>query len=285
MLYSMDAIRKLSLILGTIFSPFFLFSQINFEQISIEDAFAKAQAENKIVFVDAYAVWCGPCKWMDNNVFSDKQVGQLYNEKFVNLKINMESSEGKVFGKKYTVSAYPTFLYLDAKGNIVHQTQGAMDAKIFTAEVKKVFNKSSNTQSKTKGATLNYEKEASKFSKTISNCFSNGLDNIFEEDILLELEKIAQLKSPQRIEIYMEEMSESRKERFNLQVNNAMVYTNNIGDCFKETTNSIATLVQQYPDFDLCEMQQSIVAQLKKSKKQKVLAIWYDYYALNTVKQ
>ena len=280
----MNAIAKLSLVLCTVLSPLFLFGQISFEELSLEAALEKAQLENKLVFVDAYAVWCGPCKWMDNNVFTDKKVGETYNEKFVNLKINMESKEGKAFAKKYPVAAYPTFLYLDTKGNVVHLVEGSCDVNTFIAEVKKVNNKFSSAQNKAKGAVINYEKEAVKLSKMITACFGDGLNTIFEADILSELDKVAQLKSEERITIYMEEMSQGRRERFNAQVDKAMTYTNNIGDCFKETTNNISVLVAQYPDFDLCQLQQSIVAQLKKNKKQKTLALWYNYYALNTQK-
>mgnify|MGYP002734978489 CR=1 FL=1 len=102
----MNTIAKLSLVLGTFFSPLFVFAQIQFENISFEQALEKANQENKLIFVDAYAAWCGPCKWMDNNVFNKVEVGNVYNPQFVNLRINMETPKGKAFGKKYPVAAY-----------------------------------------------------------------------------------------------------------------------------------------------------------------------------------
>ena len=57
---------------------------IKFEQGNWANTLAKAKAENKIVFVDAYTTWCGPCKKMDAETFPDKMVGDFYNKNFIN---------------------------------------------------------------------------------------------------------------------------------------------------------------------------------------------------------
>ncbi|MEL6926093.1 MAG: DUF255 domain-containing protein, partial [Bacteroidota bacterium] len=54
-----------------------------------EEALNIAKAEEKVIFVDAFAVWCGPCKRMSNNVFPQKEVGDFFNRNFVNMKIDM----------------------------------------------------------------------------------------------------------------------------------------------------------------------------------------------------
>ncbi len=92
---------------------------------------AKAVKENKIIFVDAYTTWCGPCKWMSANVFTDKTVADFYNENFVNAKLDMEAGEGLDFAKEYKVVAYPTLLFIDGEGKIVHKRLGAMPADAF----------------------------------------------------------------------------------------------------------------------------------------------------------
>lgn len=91
-----------------------------------EKALAKAKSENKLVFMDAYATWCGPCKWMSANMFTKNEVADFYNEKFVNLKVDMEKGDGPELAKKYGVRAYPTLLFLDSEGNMVHKKVGAM---------------------------------------------------------------------------------------------------------------------------------------------------------------
>ena len=98
-----------------------------------EDILAKAKAENKIVFVDAYATWCGPCKWMDANVFVDSEVGEFYNTNFINAKIDMEKGEGPDIAETYNVRAYPTFLFVNGDGELVHKGVGGREPDRFIA--------------------------------------------------------------------------------------------------------------------------------------------------------
>ena len=56
---------------------------IQFDKSEWKSILTKAEKENKLVFVDAYAAWCGPCKKMDRDVFSKKEVGDYFNAKFV----------------------------------------------------------------------------------------------------------------------------------------------------------------------------------------------------------
>ena len=100
---------------------------IEFETSSWNEVLAKAKQENKIIFVDAYASWCGPCKTMSNRVFPTKEAGEFYNDKFINFKIDMEKGEGPAFAKKYPVRAYPTLMYIDYDGTLVHQKVGGLN--------------------------------------------------------------------------------------------------------------------------------------------------------------
>ena len=112
-----------------------IFSQgIKFEKSSIQEAFEKAERSGKSVFVDVYTVWCGPCKQMAKQVFPLKEVGEFFNQNFINLKVDAESEEGKIFAKKYKVKGYPTLLFLDAKGEIRHQIVGGVSAEDFIKE-------------------------------------------------------------------------------------------------------------------------------------------------------
>ena len=84
----------------------------------------EASAQNKMIFVDAYAVWCGPCKKMTKNVFPKDEVGSYYNEHFINVKLDMEKGEGRKFQKKYPVKAFPTFMYISPDGELVLSVTG-----------------------------------------------------------------------------------------------------------------------------------------------------------------
>ena len=101
---------------------------IQFKKISFEQALKEAKASNQLIFMDAYAEWCGPCKYMAANVFTDAEVGKLFNDKFINLKIDMEKGEGPALAAKYQVRAYPTLFFIDGDGNVVKKVLGAQPA-------------------------------------------------------------------------------------------------------------------------------------------------------------
>ena len=109
---------------------FILFSQlghaegIDFFKGTYQEAFAQAEEEGKLVFVDAYAEWCGPCKRMAATTFKDAQVGEFFNKQFINLKIDMEKGQGLTFRDEYPVSAFPTLLFIDGSGKVVHKEVG-----------------------------------------------------------------------------------------------------------------------------------------------------------------
>jgi len=104
---------------------------IDFFHGTWEEALAKAKEEGKPIFVDAYAVWCGPCKRMASQVFTDKKVGDFYNINFVNMKLDMEKGEGLKFRQKYPVSAFPTLYYIDSSGEVLHKVKGAQQSEDF----------------------------------------------------------------------------------------------------------------------------------------------------------
>lgn len=119
-----------------IFSSLFIaavaFAQgIKFEDNNFAAILAKAKKENKLVFVDAYASWCGPCKLMVKNIFPLQAVGDFYNSHFVNAKIDMEKGEGIGLAKKYNVKAFPTYLFINGDGEEVHRTLGYVEEKDF----------------------------------------------------------------------------------------------------------------------------------------------------------
>lgn len=112
---------------------------VRFENLTLEQALAKAKAENKLVFMDCYTSWCGPCKRMMNTVFPQKKVGDYMNAKFVNLKCDMEKGEGPELMKKYGVGVFPTYLMIHPDGSLAHKFKGAMSASDFLEGVKESF--------------------------------------------------------------------------------------------------------------------------------------------------
>ena len=101
---------------------------ISFFHGTWSEALAKAKAENKLIFVDAYTTWCGPCKWMSRNAFTDAEVGEFFNKNFICVKVDCEKGEGIELARKWKITAYPTLLGIDAAGNVKQRNVGALGA-------------------------------------------------------------------------------------------------------------------------------------------------------------
>lgn len=99
------------------------------------DAVKKAKATNKLLFMDCYTSWCGPCKMMANTVFPQEKVGNFMNPKFVCLKVDMEKGEGPELGKKLQVNAYPTFIIFNTEGQELGRFLGGCQAEDFIKKV------------------------------------------------------------------------------------------------------------------------------------------------------
>ena len=98
---------------------------IDFSDLSLAEAKALAKKKKKVIFIDAYASWCGPCKMLDKNTFSDASVGTYFNDKFISLKIDCEKHpDGRSVASTYSVSAYPTLIWIDAEGNLIKKEVG-----------------------------------------------------------------------------------------------------------------------------------------------------------------
>jgi thioredoxin 1 len=102
---------------------------IQFSSMTFDEALAEAKKTNKLIFLDAYAEWCGPCKYMANNTFKDKDVAALFNKHFINLKIDMEKGEGPSLAQRYQVRAYPTLFFINSRGEVVKKVMGAKQSK------------------------------------------------------------------------------------------------------------------------------------------------------------
>jgi thiol-disulfide isomerase/thioredoxin len=109
---------------------------IKFVEGSWNNVLELARKENKFILVDAYAEWCGPCKWMVANTFKDPRVGEFFNKNFICYKMDMEKGEGPEFAKKNQVRFYPTYLFFDPAGNLVHRSGGAKDGPKFIEDGK-----------------------------------------------------------------------------------------------------------------------------------------------------
>ena len=99
-------------------------------------ALAKAKAEGKPLFVDFYAVWCGPCKKMEKQIFPQSEVGEYFNKHFVALQLDAEKPENVDVAKTYKVEAFPTLGIFDGEGKALSINVGYMNAQELMAMAK-----------------------------------------------------------------------------------------------------------------------------------------------------
>ena len=111
---------------------------------TMEQMLAEAKLQRKVLFVDVYTTWCSPCKWMDENTFKDTRVAEKLNKKFLNYKVNGESFEGINVGIIYRVDAYPTYLFIDPDGRVLHRIEGVMTPESLIQEADFATKLSSN---------------------------------------------------------------------------------------------------------------------------------------------
>lgn len=109
-----------------------------------DDAWAaivkKAKTENKIIFLDAYASWCTPCKKLQKEVFTRSDVGELFNKNFINVKVDMERGEGPQLARLFPLEAYPTLFFIEPSGKIVRKVIGYRTPEQLIALGKSVLN-------------------------------------------------------------------------------------------------------------------------------------------------
>ncbi|MDP4199243.1 MAG: thioredoxin family protein [Bacteroidota bacterium] len=106
-------------------------SEVHFREVGFEAAKKLAATEHKKVMVDFYTGWCGWCKVLDRNTYSDEHVGQIADAKFVSIKIDAEHGEGVALAKQYKVSGYPTIIFFAPDGEVIDRVVGYEDASSF----------------------------------------------------------------------------------------------------------------------------------------------------------
>ncbi len=95
------------------------------------EAKAEAKKQHKLIFMDCFTTWCGPCNRMARDVFPRQDVGDFYNANFICCKMDMEKGEGLDIAKTFGVKSYPTYLFLDADESVEHRTLGSKPSENF----------------------------------------------------------------------------------------------------------------------------------------------------------
>ncbi len=105
---------------------------------SLANAQRQAAQQNRLVMVDFYTEWCGPCKMLEQTTYRDAAVLRLC-QQIVPVKIEADKGQGIPLAKRYEVRAYPTILFLRPDGQVVERLVGSRPPQRFIPEVKKIL--------------------------------------------------------------------------------------------------------------------------------------------------
>jgi thioredoxin-related protein len=142
------------------FSPFLLMGQrevtdsgIQFVHgLSWRQVLQRAKSENKYIFVDFYATWCGPCKEMDEKIYPLKNVGDLFNKKFIAVRIQVDKSssddgetrswyhDADSLSHQYHVGSLPSLIFLSPDCQLITKEEGYKSEDDFVALLNHVVN-------------------------------------------------------------------------------------------------------------------------------------------------
>ena len=129
---------SLFILLFFLFSPFsFISDGIHFYEGNWNDLLKKAKSENKIIFIDTYTSWCGPCKKMSKETFTNDTIGEFFNKNFISYKIDIEKGEGPMIKELFGITVVPTLVFLDPDKKVIVKTIGYQSAKNLLALGKK----------------------------------------------------------------------------------------------------------------------------------------------------
>ena len=141
--------KKILVLMMMVFATSFSFAEettkkaegVNWEEGTFAQAQAKAKAEGKYIFLDCFASWCPPCKRMTNVEFVKKDAGNYFNNKFVNIAIDMEKGEGVALSKKFSITNYPTFIIFSSEGKELGRIVGGDQINNFINKVESIVSK------------------------------------------------------------------------------------------------------------------------------------------------
>jgi len=210
---------------------------------TLQSALVKAKQEHKLLFIDCYTSWCGPCKYLAKVVFPNPEVGQFFNQHFISWGVDTEKIKDKAdveAFKKFNILAWPTLLFLDGEGNIVHRAMGAVPAKILIELGKQALDSTRNLAGLSKKIS-----HGDRSSETLSNyyfCDHYASGKYIDEHFALVDDSVKLSKSSWNLFVYY--MKDIDGEAFHFFVQNRDKYVRKFGK--EAVDNKLNDLISYY---------------------------------------
>lgn len=147
-----DKMKYLLLLVFSFFLSLSLKAQDEIQWMKFEEAIAANTKQPKMILVDVYTDWCGWCKKMDKETFTDPKVVAHLKQNFYTVKLNAENTQRKFefMGKTYTeaemaaamrVRSYPNFVVIEPGLQNIAQLPGYRPADAFLAGLNELVEK------------------------------------------------------------------------------------------------------------------------------------------------
>lgn len=111
---------------------------VEFRERTLAEAQAEAVAENKYLFVELFATWCGPCRVMERMMATD-EVGEFMNPRFVSVRYDVDKATGALLAQANGVRSIPTCLIIDSEGEVVGRLVGSSSPEKFIASMRSLL--------------------------------------------------------------------------------------------------------------------------------------------------
>lgn len=244
-----------------------------------------AKAQNKVIFMDCYTAWCGPCKRLAANVFPDPEVGNFFNATFINTKFDMEKEEGPSIANRYGIHAYPTLLWLDGDGNVVHKIVGGLDVQGLIQNGRKAVDPTPGILAQLKKMYAEGKREAVFLNEYVYTLNLSGekYEEVFKE--YLEKLKPEDFTNDKHARTIFDLTNNLKSPGVSYLIKNKAYYSKLLTeDAFDKKINQIAAkAVSESPKADDVALFEGAIDLLKTNKapdhQEKVLTLSMEYYA------
>jgi thioredoxin-related protein len=134
-----------------------IYAQVNFIKVnSLDELFKKAKSEKKAIYIDGYTNWCGWCKVLDKEVFTDNVFADTLHKYFIPVKLEMEKdSLGVIIARKFAIRSFPSALVINGDGYLVEIMKGYSPLDGYKNRLNAVIKKLKN-QEKVSGYSANF---------------------------------------------------------------------------------------------------------------------------------